>query len=572
MNMKFFPVLFMILLGHLSFAQFTNWYDEDAGVNGPFSISADKAYTELLQDKKAQEVIVAIIDSGVDAEHEDLKNVMWVNKDEIPGNGIDDDKNGYIDDVNGWNFIGNPNGENVAQDTYEMTRLYAEYSKRFGTVTSAVEVKKEDLDDYQQYLEWDKRINKERNSAKSQLDEYERTERYLLDIVDALKDYVKKDTVTSETIDDLEMSGDPQLMVAGNILNSVKEQYGEIPTLPQLRDDILFQFRQVKADAHSKYNFHYNPDFDSRKIVRDNFDDVNERIYGNNDVEGPDALHGTHVAGIVAAERNNDIGMNGIAQNVKIMSVRAVPDGDERDKDVANAIIYAVDNGAKVINMSFGKGYSPRKEAVDKAIRYAEKKDVLLVHAAGNSSANNDTEANFPNDTYKKKMGFLFFKKKHPKNWLEVGALSNTKDESMVAPFSNYGKNEVDVFAPGMYMFATVPDDNYQILQGTSMAAPVVSGIAAVIRGYFPDLKAKEIKEVIMNSTLTTDKLVDVPGEDMQLPFSELSVSGGAVNLYSAFKYADAKSKGIKVNSNRPNSESKESKDSDKKKTNITAP
>ena len=570
--MKFFPILFLLFISQVSYSQFTNWYDEDAGLNGPFSISSNKAHTELMRNKKAKEVVVAIIDSGVDAEHEDLKNVMWVNEDEIPGNGIDDDKNGYVDDVHGWNFIGNINGDNVAQDTYEMTRLFGELQKKFKNITSAVQVDKEDLDDYQQYLEWEKTINKERNSAKKQLDEFEKTERYLLDIVDALDDYIVTDTITQETIADLEMSGDPQLMVAGNILNSVKDQYGEIPTLSQLRDDIVFQFSQVKAEAHSKYNFHYNPEFDSRKIVGDNFDDVDERGYGNNDVEGPDAFHGTHVAGIVGAERNNDIGMNGIADNVKIMSVRAVPDGDERDKDVANAIIYAVDNGAKVINMSFGKGYSPRKEAVDKAVRYAEKNDVLLVHASGNSSANNDSEPNFPNDTYRKGIGFLFFKKKQPKNWIEVGALNNSDDESMVASFSNYGKKEVDVFAPGMYMFAPVPDDNYQILQGTSMAAPVVSGIAAVIRGYFPELKAKEVKEVIMNSTITTDQEVIVPGTDDKIPFSELSVSGGAVNLYSAFKYANAKVNGISPKGSKTRSGSKDNKTSGKKKTNITAP
>ena len=166
----------------------------------------------------------------------------------------------------------------------------------------------------------------------------------------------------------------------------------------------------MKTDSQNKLDYAYNPDYDSRKlIVKDNYADSNERFYGNNDVEGPDALHGTHVAGIVGAVVGNEIGSDGIARNVKLMSVRAVPDGDERDKDVANAIRYAVDNGATIINMSFGKGYSWDKKAVDEAVKYAAKHDVLLVHAAGNSGQNNDKTDNFPND-FIGKHGFIFKK------------------------------------------------------------------------------------------------------------------------------------------------------------------
>jgi subtilisin family serine protease len=304
-------------------------------------------------------------------------------------------------------------------------------------------------------------------------------------------------------------------------------------------------FEYDKEPYFKKVAYGYNENFDPRDIVGDNYEDVDQKIYGNNDVEGPDAAHGTHVAGIIAAVRDNEIGVQGIANNVRIMSVRAVPDGDERDKDVANAIRYAVDNGASIINMSFGKGFSWNKNVVDDAIRYAQKKDVLLVHASGNSNKNIDEEDNFPNDVYEKPKGFLFCKKKEAKTWLEVGALSWESGENMIAYFSNYGKKEVDVFAPGMAIYSTVPNDSYQIMQGTSMASPVVTGIAAVLRSYFPKLKAEQVKEIIMQSADPIGTKVKVPGSDELVLLSEISKSGGIVNVYTAVSLA-SKTKGKK--------------------------
>ncbi|NNE26532.1 MAG: S8 family serine peptidase, partial [Saprospiraceae bacterium] len=246
------------------------------------------------------------------------------------------------------------------------------------------------------------------------------------------------------------------------------------------------------------------------------------------------------VAGIIGAVRNNDIGIDGVANNVRIMSVRTVPDGDERDKDVANAIKYAVDNGAHIINMSFGKGFSWNESIVEEAIKYAEKKDVLLVHASGNDGKNNDTSDNFPNDTYKGK-GFLFFKakEKNYKNWIEVGALSYMSDAEVVAPFSNYWLEEVDIFAPGMEIFSTIPDNEYQMSQGTSFAAPIVAGVAAVLRSYFPSLTAVQVKDILMNSVTPINTEVIIPGTmDEMAPFSTLSVSGGAVNAEQAVNMA----------------------------------
>lgn len=286
--------------------------------------------------------------------------------------------------------------------------------------------------------------------------------------------------------------------------------------------------------GQAEYN--YNPDLEVRSIVGDNYADSYERYYGNNDVKGPDAFHGTHVAGIIGATRGNGIGIDGLADNVKIMGVRAVPDGDERDKDVANSIIYAVDNGASVINMSFGKGYSWDKKAVDKAVKYAQKHDVLLIHAAGNDGQNNDVTNNFPRAEYEKRG---LFGPKKAKNWIEVGALSWKDGEDMVARFSNYGKKNVDLFAPGVQIYSTAPDNEYKNASGTSMASPVVAGVAAVIRSYYPRLTAEQVKDVLMSTTvMTKDAKVKTPGTGELVPFSELCVSGGVVNAYEAAKKA----------------------------------
>ncbi|MCB0642163.1 MAG: S8 family serine peptidase, partial [Phaeodactylibacter sp.] len=342
-----------------------------------------------------------------------------------------------------------------------------------------------------------------------------------------LKKAIGKDDFTQEDLSNFE-APDEQTEQSVAMLSNIMMQLG---TLEEVEEQL-----QGGIDYFANgLEYHHNPNYNSRTIVGDDYSDSYEKGYGNNDVKGPDAFHGTHVAGIIAAARGNNLGMKGVANNVQIMSVRAVPDGDERDKDVANAIIYAVDNGASIINMSFGKGYSWDKEAVDKAVKYAMKNDVLLVHAAGNSSQNNDSSDNFPNDGFDKKG---LFGPKNAKNWLEVGALSWKKGENTPASFSNYGKENVDVFAPGVDIYSTTPDQGYGNASGTSMASPVTAGVAAVLRSYFPELTAEQVKEVIMESAVPMDYKVKKPGEKELVPFSDLSVSGGVVNVYDAVEMA----------------------------------
>ena len=508
-----------------------NWFNLDPKTDGVQGVSTERMYKELLAGKKSQTVIVAVIDSGVDPEHEDLKDIMWVNPGEIAGNGKDDDGNGYVDDIHGWNFIGGPDGRNVHHDTFEATRLYKKY-KAYFEGKDVSKLSKKDRKMYEEYQEIKSDIESKQEELGGSLGLYQG----LLEGVRALKEAMGKEEVTKEELESFE-SEDPMVQQALSVLNNVLDNGGNLSDFEKQLEGAVDYFQ-------GQYEYGYNPDFEPRDIVGDNYADSYERYYGNNDVKGPDAGHGTHVAGIIAAVRANDLGVKGVADNVRIMSVRAVPDGDERDKDVANAIIYAVDNGASIINMSFGKGYAWDKEAVDKAVKYALKNDVLLVHAAGNSAQNNDETNHFPNDQFEKKG---LFGPKEAANWLEVGALSWKGGENSPATFSNYGKKNVDVFAPGVDILSTTPDQGYESFSGTSMASPVTAGVAAVLRSYFPELTAEQVKEIVMDSVEPLDVKVKKPGSKTLVPFSELSATGGVVNVYKAVEQA-SKTKGKKKN------------------------
>lgn len=501
-----------------------HWPQLDLAENGIPGMSTEKAYRELLVGKANQTVIVAIIDSGVDAEHEDLADIMWVNPGEIAGNGIDDDGNGYIDDIHGWNFIGGKDGKNVSSENLEVVRLYNKGKVRFEGVDLS-KLSKSAKKDYDNYLAYKTEIEKKRTNLEPQVDLYS-------GIFDKLKMVEKAVGKTADdvTIADIEnlTKKDGEL---GETANYVIGILGRSDSFSEVYNDIKGTVNYFT----DSYNHNWNPDFDARHLVGDNPADLNDRNYGNNETEGPDADHGTHVAGIVGAIRNNDIGIDGVANNVRIMSVRTVPNGDERDKDVANAIIYAVDNGATIINMSFGKGHSPYKKAVDAALRYAVKNDVILVHAAGNSGRENQFYNNYPNDVFLKRG---IFRPKHAKTWIEVGAMSGHNDENITASFSNWSADKVDVFAPGVNIYSSVPDSKYSSFNGTSMAAPMVAGLAALLRSYFPDLTAVQIKNIIMESSVNPGYKVNVPGEDGKVDFSKLCITGGIVNTYTAVQLA----------------------------------
>ena len=523
-----------------------DWMHMSADKDNYQGVRTYELYKKLIKDRKGAPVVVAVLDSGVDFDHEDLKDVMWVNYGEIPEDGIDNDNNGYVDDIHGWNFIGGPNG-NINQDTYEVTRLYKKLKYKYEDADPN-KLNRKQKKEYEKYLAYKEAVMDKQKKAKAGLERMEATTEKINNTLAAVEKLIGAENIDAAKVESLDPSENADLAIAKNILNNFLKQAeeGETLNLHEVKEELMNDIQKGKDYYQGQLDYAYNPDFDPRHIVGDNPTDYSNRNYGNNDVEGPDAFHGTHVAGIIAAARGNDVGMDGIANNVQIMSVRTVPDGDERDKDVANAIFYAVDNGASIINMSFGKGYSPGKKYVDEAVKYAMKNDVLLVHAAGNSSQNNDIEANFPNDKFKKGG---WFAKKYANNWIEVGALSYKPGEDQVATFSNYGKKNVDLFSPGVQIWSTTPDDNYQMAQGTSMASPAAAGVAAIIRSYFPELSASQVREVLLASCTRDNTLVKVPGTDEKKPFSELSVAGGTVDAYKAFEIASrmaSKGKGKK--------------------------
>jgi cell wall-associated protease len=531
MKIKSFLIYCLLLLSTTMMAQDAipeNWFNLDPATDKVTGVSTEKTYQQLLKGRKSETVVVAVIDSGVDYMHEDLKDVMWVNPGEIAGNGIDDDKNGYVDDIHGWNFIGGKDGKNIEADALEFTRLYAIYHKKFKDV-DASKVGKKDKKDYEKYL----KIKTDLEKKRAELTEQSATWFALEESIKVLEKAIGKEDFTNEDLEALEP--------ANETISEAKEQISTILARGAAMADIKEQVHGATDYFHGQLNHHYNPDFDPRaSIVGDNYTDSNERYYGNNDYKGPDASHGTHVAGIIAAVRDNELGMKGVADNVRIMTIRAVPDGDERDKDVANAIFYAVDNGASVINMSFGKSYSYDKGIVDKAVKYAEAHDVILIHAAGNDANNTDKANNFPTDKYEKSG---LFKPKYAKSWMEIGALSYKPGEDAVANFSNYGKENVDIFAPGHQIYSTIPEQGYAKFSGTSMAAPVTAGVAAMLRSYFPTLSAKQIKEIMMSTATPQTQKVKQPGTKALVPFSELCQAGGVVNLYKAVTVAE-KTKG----------------------------
>lgn len=501
-----------------------NWFNLDPAENEVAGTSVERAYASLLADKNSEEIIVAVIDSGVDTEHEDLEGKIWVNEDEIPDNGIDDDKNGYIDDVHGWNFLGGPNGEMINYETLELTRLYRQMKAKFegnGGAQSANPV------EYQQYQEIKAAYEKEVGELKEQSAGFRNFYAQYQPARDLLKEYLDKEEITLEDVQTLE-TDDERVNQARAVV--------QFAFLNELTDEQIEGYNDYLT---RQLDYNYNLAFDPRSVVGDDPANLDERYYGNNMVEGPDAEHGTHVAGIIAANRKNSLGVQGIADGARIMVLRAVPNGDERDKDIANAIYYAVDNGAKVINMSFGKAYSPNKEKVDAAARYAAEKGVLLVHAAGNEAKDIDVEKNFPTK--------IFLSGETAGNWLEVGASGWGGKTKFVADFSNYGQKKVDLFAPGVDLYSTVPDDEYRSLSGTSMAAPVVSGIAALVWSYYPELTIDEVKEILLKTTVNYGRYrVNKPTEgeeEGEIKFKKLSETGGVVNAYNALLLAEKMSK-----------------------------
>jgi len=540
MKKTFFIVA--VFLSATVFAQKTdtvpnNWHQLDKATTGFYGISLEKAYAFAKSKKlKSQQVIVAVIDSGVDTLHEDLKPILWINKNEIPGNRIDDDHNGFIDDVHGWNFLGGKDGRNVKEDSYEAARIYTALKAKYGDEVSdsiaAIPANKAEVELYKKVKQ---KIVGDVNPAEIG---------FLKQLLPSL---LRGDSVITKDLGKTEYNcNDLQKYTTINVDAKKTSQFLKQLCKANNSNEISNKeiLNQLQGELRKSDAINTAPEEYRKEIVQDDENNINDRDYGNSDIMAATPFHGTHCSGIIGAVQYQGKGLAGIADNVRIMMVRAVPDGDEHDKDIANAIRYAVDNGAQIVSMSFGKEFSPRKSWVDDAVKYAESKGVLLVHAAGNDAKNVDSSDNFPSPIY-------LDNGQRATNWITVGASGDPKNGGLTASFSNYGKKEVDVFAPGVQIYSTIPGGTnlYGHASGTSMACPVVAGVAAFLLEFYPKLSAVQLKYIIEKSAVAPDMDVSIPGsvtkpvvsgQDnyIKVKLSELCKSGGIINAYEAIKLA----------------------------------
>lgn len=508
------------------------WYHKDYASTQVYGVNTQNAY-RFLESKglKPKTVVVGVLDSGVEVDHPGLVKNMWKNPNEVPNNGKDDDKNGYVDDIFGWNFLGGKSGD-VGVDTMEVTRMVKKYQSVFeGPNSEANKANQAKMpNEFAMYMKSKEVVQKKGLEAKQSLEFYNKFKTYVPGTVALLNGK----NLTEDVVAAIKPATQEQA-IGQNILSQVVKDpaiTGKSPSEVEkyLNDQIKEALDYFEPQATKQFNL----DYDSRSVVGDNYEDVNEKFYGNNHYEGPDALHGTHVAGIIAGLPNGKEVQYGVAYKVaKIMSVRTVPDGDERDKDVANAVRYAVDNGAKILNMSFGKSVSPNKEKVWEAFQYAQEKGVLLVHAAGNDNQSLDENDNFPTNFKSQKDDKSFLT-----NMITVGASTNDK-EFLRASFSNFSGKMVDVFAPGDKIYSTVTDGKYKYEQGTSMASPVVAGSAAILLAYMPNLKPEQIIESLVKTANKSDVNAMLP-TNTNNRFDLISRAGGVIDVYKAAQYAYA--------------------------------
>jgi len=533
MNIKVISLLWLCFLSLTLFSQEIpkNWHLLDETQDNVPGISLQKAYDLLKKhNRKSVTTTVAVLDSGLDINHEDITSILWTNTKEIEGNDVDDDNNGYIDDIHGWNFIGGKNGQSIEAETLELTRLYRKSREKFKG-KNKFNITPEEKEDYKKFLFYMSAYNEGKSKLESSIKEAIEEYDFFDKLIPPLQKVIEKKSFTEKELKKAKFKNPELIRLRANFLKILERNQSK-----NLTSEKLIEHYQGLSEGmeslKTRLEYNYGLEFNGRDIVGDDYANLTEKNYGNNDVSKR-SEHGTHVSGIIGAVRNNNVGIDGIADNISIMPIRNTPMGDETDKDVANGIRYAVDNGARIINMSFGKGFSPQKEVVDQAVKYAQEKGVLLIHGAGNDHKNTDYFYSFPSALLKN--GTV------ASNWLEIGASSFNMNEKLAATFSNYGNVSVDIFAPGVDIYATLPNNLYGKRSGTSMAAPVVSGVAALLFSYFPQLTPEDVISIIKESGTTYSMKVNQPGSEKKVPFASLSKTGKIVNAYNAVKLALAK-------------------------------
>jgi len=509
---------------YLSNQELQNWYHKDYENDTIPGISLDKLYeSDLLSERTGNEIIIAVIDTKLDINHIDLKEQIWENKDEIADNGIDDDKNGFIDDKNGWNFLGNSNGKYLKYQSSEVVRIIKKYQQIF-EIKDSTNIDKDELLKYKLYLKAKEEYKNSINDIKSSIHYFEEWINKYPIAIKSIQRITKKEGFSIEDLD--------------NILNyskdSIVNEYAKFLKSAKQKDHTTKLYKHYIKWYGNMLETTLNLNYNERGIIGDDPNDITDSIYGNNIVSGKVPFnHSIVVSGVIGANRNNGFGAMGFSKNIKIMPIVMVASGDEHDKDIALAIRYAVDNGAKVINMSWGKKFSLNQNWVLEAIKYAESKNVLLVHGAGNDGVNTDSNTYFPND-YLDDLELV-------DNFIVVGASTYRLDGNLIASFSNYGKKTVDVFAPGVKIYTTKENNSFKFSRGTSLAAPMVSGLAGLLWSYFPNISTNELKKIIMESGTSFEvpvTIIDKKNTKKEVPFTELSRSGKIINAYNAFLMA----------------------------------
>jgi cell wall-associated protease len=517
------------------------WHQKDLKKDGIPGISLDKFYNENKKKLKLKSIIVAVIDTQIDINHEDLQDQIWTNPKEIPNNNIDDDHNGYIDDVNGWNFVGTKSGNYIVWGNFEYVRFVRTWDTIFKN-KKEVEILPQDMANYKEYLRAIKMLEKNTKFNKNYLKSMKTMVKVYPLAKDTLKYYFPKEDYTIQQLDSMYKIYKINDKTFNQMRDDGDRDFGALIYFMMLEMKLnmnsIDKIQDKETQLDSIVNKNLNVNYDERFYIGDD-PKVLEKGYGTNkicsNIKGIRSFqdHNTKVSGIIAANRENNIGIKGFSNNIKIMPLVTSFSGDEHDKDIAMAIRYAVDNGAKVINMSFGKEFSLHKEWVHEAFKYAEAHDVLLVHSSGNSGFNGDENPIYPNDIAFDGTGEVC------NNFINVGSISQKTDSALASNLSNYGKNNVDILAPGDDIYTSLAGNKYEYDSGTSFAAPMVSGTAALIWLYYPKLTAPQVKQIILDSGVSYDIEVIVPGtKDKKLKFSELSKSGKVVNVYNAMMMA----------------------------------
>ncbi|MBG7630454.1 MAG: S8 family serine peptidase [Bacteroidetes bacterium] len=503
--------------------KFDHWHLKDYESDGVPGISLDKLYDELIKNQKGKQIIVAIIDTEIDINHEDLKDFIWINNDEQPNNGVDDDNNGYVDDVNGWNFIGNKNGGNLICSNFSYTRKLKELIPIFkgktkeevGNDTLNFKIYQRALMDHQnmkrqlkedyEYVEF---LNTGFPRSKKLLDSIFRGSTYTINQLDSLYTIFKKQ--------DSIKAADIYFMI--DFLNFDMHGYA---------DNLAYESNLIEKYSN-------NISFDDRAIIGDNVNDIEDRDYGSPFITNSlkEFTHGSIVSGVLAAHRTNNKGVRGITNTVKLMPLCIQAKfGAETDKDLALSIKYAVENGAQVINISANRTYELHNEWVQQALLYAEEQNVLVVKGAGNSETDIDKIITYPNKNTKDHV---------LNNFIVVGATGMELNSNFKPVWANYGRKTVDFYAPGESILTTTPFDSYKVDSGSSLSTAITSGVAALLLSYYPDLKVSEIRQILMESATRYDLDIELDYDsNTTVPFSKLSNSGGVLNAFNAFVLAE---------------------------------